>query len=189
MHAANMAIARESLLNLMAMTTESEIANTWFLAQVKPNSHQIAKRNLQRQGIDVFAPQVESTARSMGRFRTALIPLFPGYLFVTVRPNSGDIRVINSTLGITRLVGQGDRPVPVPTSLVGELMQRCDDHGSMSPMSTLIAGDAVRLTKGPFSEFLAKVENAASDQRVMLLLDILGRSTRVTVDRNDLRKL
>ena len=72
----------------------------WFLAQCKPNSHNVAKRNLVRQGFSVFLPLQETTRRARGRFVTQMRPLFPGYLFVVLNVRipmhpvacSGDIR-------------------------------------------------------------------------------------------------
>ena len=56
--------------------------STWYLIQTKPNAHNMAARNLARQGCDVFLPLAEQTRRTAQQFRTELRPLFPGYLFV-----------------------------------------------------------------------------------------------------------
>ena len=53
-------------------------AINWFLAQMKPNSHDIANRNLTRQGFETFLPLQEETRRTRGRFVTRRRPLFPG---------------------------------------------------------------------------------------------------------------
>ena len=53
-------------------------ATSWFLAQMKPNSHDIANRNLTRQGFETFLPLQEETRRTRGRFVTRRRPLFPG---------------------------------------------------------------------------------------------------------------
>ena len=62
--------------------THHDRGTTWFLAQLKPNSHRIAERNLARQGVRTFLPLQEETKRARGRFTTQMRPLFPGYLFV-----------------------------------------------------------------------------------------------------------
>ena len=40
---------------------------------------------------------------------------------------------------------------------------------------------------GPFANFVATVEQMASDARVWVLLDIMGKETRVQVDRQQIQ--
>jgi transcriptional antiterminator RfaH len=46
------------------------------------------------------------------------------------------------------------------------------------------AGDPVQIMQGPFSEFVARVEQIAPDQRVWVLIDMMGRTTRIAVPRD-----
>ena len=160
----------------------------WYLAQFKPNSHNIAARNLIRQGFGVFLPQRLETRRARGAFSTQLRPLFPGYLFLEHGAGAASLSVVNSTYGITRLVCRGSDPVPVPAALIADLRQRCDEAGTLQPPPPA-PGDTVTPTQGPFADFIATVESVTPDQRVWLLLDILGAQTRVQMDARTLRKL
>lgn len=162
-------------------------STTWFLAQLKPNSHLIADRNLTRQGFRTFLPLQEETRRERGRFVTRVRPLFPGYLFVAFNTLQGSWRAINSTYGVTRLVSFGNEPTPVPLDLVSQLMLRCDREGKLLPPLILKPGDQIALTKGPFADFVATIESIAPDRRVWVLLDILGRQTRVAVSEKHVR--
>ena len=56
--------------------------DAWYLAQVKPQSSQIAERNLHRHGFETFLPRHNVIGKSSGRFVTQPLPLFPGYIFV-----------------------------------------------------------------------------------------------------------
>lgn len=49
-------------------------------------------------------------------------------------------------------------------------------------------GDSVRLTAGPLAGFVSQVEALAPDQRIWVLLELLGRPTRVMVNPEDLRR-
>lgn len=160
---------------------------TWFLAQLKPNSHRIAERNLTRQGFPAFLPMEEETKRARGKFVTQMRPLFPGYIFVALDILRGDWRAVNSTYGITRLVSFGKEPSVVPLDLVSQLMLRCDATGKLLPPKLLKPGDQVTLTKGPFANFVAEVESIAPDRRVWILMDIMGGQTRVAVGADQLR--
>jgi transcriptional antiterminator RfaH len=161
----------------------------WFLAQLKPNSAVIAQRNLQRQGFQTFLPMGEETFARNGKFVTARRALFPGYIFVGFDAGQGLWRRVNSTQGITRLVAFGGDPAPVPPDLLAQLMQRCDGMGNLLPPPELTPGDRVTLAKGPFANFIAEIERIAPDQRVWLLLDLMGAPTRVAVDPTILRRV
>ena len=155
--------------------------NKWFLALCKPNSHLIAEKNLTRQGFEVFLPMQEETRRARGRFLTRMQPLFPGYVFVAVDLSKGIYRKIHSTYGISRLVSFGEVPATVPSELIRELRACCDQDGKMLPQEDLDVGDQVKLIKGPFADFVATVDKISSEQRIWVLLDLLGRQTRVAV--------
>ncbi|MCB1336340.1 MAG: transcriptional activator RfaH [Maritimibacter sp.] len=162
---------------------------SWFLAQVKPNSVNIAKRNLERQGFATFLPTAEETRKRGSRFVTAERPLFPGYIFVAFDVAEGLWRAVNSTAGITRLVSFGREPAPVPRDLVDQLMRRCEASGRLIPAEALREGDRVRVTKGPFADFVAEIETIAPDRRVWVLIEIMGGQTRMAVGADQLRSV
>lgn len=167
--------------------TPHDNGTTWFLAQLKPNSANIAERNLARQGFETFLPMEKVTKRAKSKFVTNKQPVFPGYIFVSFDTAKGGWLAINSTTGITRLVSFGRDPAPVPLDIVSGLMQRCSDQGILTPPKQMSPGDQVTITQGPFSDFVAEVENIERDQRVWLLLDIMGGKTRVAVDPKQVR--
>ncbi len=165
------------------------VGNTWFLAQFKPNSHKIAERNLRRQKFQTFLPLFEETKRKAGQFTTTLRPLFTGYMFVAFDVSKGGWRAINNTYGITKLVSFGEEPQPVPLDLISRLMLRCDEDGRLLPPRILKPGDAVEISGGPFAEFVATVEKVEPERRVWVLLELMGRITRVAVQPDALRQV
>jgi transcriptional antiterminator RfaH len=66
-------------------------------------------------------------------------------------------------------------------------MLRCDTDGKLLPPKMLKSGDQVRLTSGPFADFVVTIENIAPDRRVCVLMDIMGGQTRVAVGADQLR--
>lgn len=164
-----------------------ERGTTWFLTQFKPNSHNIAERNLTRQGFRTFLPMQEETKRARGKFITQMRPLFPGYLFVALDMLRGGWRSVNSTYGVTRLVSFGKEPTPVPLDLVSQLMLRCDREGKLLPPKLLKPGDQVTLTRGPLTDFVATIDSIAPSKRVWVLMELMGAQTRVAVSAEHLR--
>lgn len=95
--------------------------------------------------------------------------------------------MLNNTIGVSRLVSfADDTPAQVPFDLLSGLMRRCDPSGKLLPPSFLHEGEHIRVTSGPFAEFVGTVEYTASTERVWILLDILGKKTRVAMTSTDL---
>ncbi len=165
-------------------------ANTpsWYIVQFKPNSHNIAVRNLERQGFDTFLPVYEVTRRTVVKFETVTRPLFSGYMFVACDPGQAPWRQINSTYGVSRMLTFSEEgPKPMPQALITGLRARCDGVGKVLPLEGFEAGQSVKMHSGPFANFIATVEKMASDVRVWVLLDFMGKATRVQVDQQQIQ--
>ena len=164
------------------------MTSTWYLIQTKPNAHNTAARNLARQECDVFLPLVEQTRRRAQQFRTELRPLFPGYLFVGLREQAPSWRTLNSTHGVSRGVSLDGTYRPVPEALISQLQDQCDEAGVFRAQDVFTSSDVVQIQTGPFASFLAEVEDMAPDQRIWVLIDLMGQKSRVAVDHQDLRR-
>ena len=154
----------------------------WFLVQFKPNCHRIAESNLKRQGFKTFLPLQEQTKRKKSKFVNYVSPLFPGYMFVSFKIQIPEWHKIKGTVGISRLLYSGEKPTPLPTSLIHNLMSRCDKSSIIRPVHDLSLGEKVKLLVGPFANFVAKVEKIDSQRRVWLLLDFMEKTTRVHIN-------
>lgn len=168
------------------MTAEQN-ASQWYLAQLKPNCASLATRNLERQGFATFLPLERTTQRKGKRLVAVKRPYFPGYVFVGIDAASAPWRAIQSTHGVARLVRFGSAPAPVPSALVTELQDTCDDDGCITAQAALAQGDDVRIASGPFTDFIGRIERLAPDQRAWVLLDVMGQATRVSIPADDLR--
>lgn len=162
-------------------TAESAQAENWFVAQLKPNGQHLAERNLRRQGFACFLPRRPGPSGPK--------PLFPGYLFVQFDPAGRDWPAINATRGISRLIlADHRRPDPLPHSFIAGLLARCDAGGLVSA-EQIVQGDRVRVLAGPFADIVSTVEQLTDGQRLQLLLDLMGRTVRVELDRHSIEKL
>ena len=155
--------------------------NLWCLRQFKPNSHRLAERNLYRQGFETFFPMQKITRRKAARFVSDLIPLFSGYMFVSVNSDLAPWRTINSTIGVSKLVSFEGKPKPFSLQLISGLMLRCGASGTLLPPKSLNEGDSVEMLTGPFTNFIAKVETIDPEQLISVLLDFMGQETRIQV--------
>lgn len=160
----------------------------WYIIQFKPNAHRLVEKNLQRQGFETFLPMQEITRRKSSRFVAYLRPLFPGYMFVCVDEYSSHWRKINSTMGVSRLVSFNCTPKAIPLQFISSLMLRCDAEGKLLPAKTLNSGDNVEVLTGPFENFVATVETIDEQQRVWILMEFMGRTTRMHISPGQVQR-
>ena len=159
----------------------------WYLVQFKPNAHRLAERNLRRQGFQTFLPMQETFRRKASRFVSVLRPLFPGYMFVKVAVETAPWCKINSTIGVSRMVSLDSKPKPLPLQLISKLMLRCDLSGKVLPPKKLNAGDSIEVLKWPFTNFVATVEEIDARERVWVLMEFMGQSTRMHIAPDQVR--
>ena len=161
-------------------------SNLWYVVQFKPNSHRLAELNLNRQGFKTFIPVQEVSKRRLSGFVSSIIPLFPGYMFVSFNLKEPFWIKIRSTIGVLRLVGIGGEPKNVPSYIIEEIMQMCDHSGKFRPSKPLAKGDDVRIIRGPLADFFAKIERIHDSKRVHVLLKFMGHVTKGDVQLNQL---
>ena len=66
-------------------------------------------------------------------------------------------------------------------------MKRYDFSGKLLPIKKLKKGDQVKVLKGPFSNFIATVETYETDQRIWILMDLMGRKTKIQTPSDTLQ--
>ena len=165
------------------------MAQEWFILQFKSNSHHQAVKNLTRQGFETFLPLHDTTSRKLSRFINASKPLFPGYMFVRFDKAEPEWHKINNTYGVSRLITFNSNLNSISNSFIDSLMKRYDLSGKLLPIQKLKKGDQVTVLTGPFANFIATVEKYEADQRIWILMDLMGRKTKITTPSDALKIL
>ena len=111
-------------------------------------------------------------------------PLFPGYVFVYVRLKDS-YHKIKYTRGVTRFVGFGGLPLPVPANVINILRERILKDGTVKMGSySFRKGEAVKVMKGPFGGLEGIfIESLNCGERIALLIKGL-HSARLEVDKS-----
>jgi transcriptional antiterminator RfaH len=161
-----------------------ELHPRWFVAHTQPHAEAKATAHLNRQGFESYFPRYLKKRRHARKIETVAAPLFPRYLFVAVDLTAQRWRSIYSTVGVARLVCNGDEPAAVPDGVVEALKSREDLGGfiKLDFRPQFRPGDKVRVLDGAFSSCLGLFEGMAERERVAILLDLLGRKVRVVLD-------
>jgi len=164
----------------MTQMTGSE----WFVVQTQVNSEAKAARNLLRQGFEIYMPRYLKRRSHARKIDKVAAPLFPRYLFVRIDMATQRWRAIQSTFGVSHLVLNGSDPARVGEKILDVLKAREDDNGfvKLDQRPKFALGEKVRVLAGAFAENLGLFDGLADRDRVAILLDLLGRKVRVSLE-------
>lgn len=154
----------------------------WYVAQTHPRAEHKAAAQLARQGFGVYLPRYLKHSRHARKLITVAAPLFPRYVFVAIDLTTQRWRAVNSTFGVTRLVCRGEMPAPLPVEVIRGLRLHEDERGYFRTRQVFLPGDRVRVIGGAFSDCAGLFEGMSDNQRVTILLELLGRRVRMFVD-------
>jgi transcriptional antiterminator RfaH len=171
-------------------TLEAKISDAWYVAYTRPQQESVAVAHLREQDFQTYLPlfkvlKVPGKHTSTASVATAAVayePMFPRYCFF--RPSSAkqSIATARSTRGISSLVRFGAQfalLAPETMQLI-QAREQQRNQADLSNINPLQPGRHVHF-RDPALNGLEALVQSVSAQRVMLLLEILGRPTRVKV--------
>jgi transcriptional antiterminator RfaH len=156
----------------------------WHVVQVHAHAEAKAQMHLTRQGFGSYLPRYLKRRRHARRVETVAAPLYPSYLFVAFNPTIHRWRSIHSTVGVARLVCNGETPAAISGAIIERLKSRENAEGfiQLERRPQFAAGDQVRVRDGVFADCLGLFESIGDRERVAILLELLGRKVRVLLD-------
>jgi transcriptional antiterminator RfaH len=159
-------------------------ADPWFVVQTQVNAEAKAARNLLRQGFEIYWPRYLKRRSHARKIDEVAAPLFPRYMFVRIDMATQRWRAIQSTLGVASLVLNGAEPAPVPPQVLCSLRAREDESGyvKLDKRPKFALGDKVRVIAGAFAENFALFEGLTDRDRILILLEMLGRRVLVSIE-------
>jgi transcription elongation factor/antiterminator RfaH len=155
----------------------------WFAVHTQPMRESLAQAQLQAQLFETFLPARLKTVSHARKLRTVVAPFFPRYLFVRIDPERQRWRAVNGTIGVVSLVMRGEAPQPVPRGVVEALDASADERGLIRLEENLAPGSRVRVMAGPFADQLGILDRLGENERIRILLDIMGTQVPVQVPR------
>ena len=152
----------------------------WYAVYTRPHDETRALEHLLRQGYSVYLPRYRTRISHARRQQTVLRPLFPRYLFAGIDRASMPWRPILSTVGVVDVVRAGDEPAPVPSEIVGAIREREEAGGfdRLDARQRLRLGEVVRVTAGALQDMVGRLVELRDQDRVVVLLELLGRAVR-----------
>jgi len=157
----------------------------WYVAETLSGKEALGLFHVRRQNFVAYCPSIRKWIRRGRKQFQADRPMFPGYIFVRFDPLWAPWHSLNGTIGVKRLIGFNDRaPRPMPEDAMRLLFQRCSSLSPISAQAYFSPGQETRLVGGAFADQIATIESVDSQGRVRILLEILGSTRSVRVNRN-----
>ncbi len=155
----------------------------WYVVQTQALAENKALFHLKRQGFEVYLPRYLKRRRHARKTDWVPAPLFPRYMFLQMDTERSRWLNIRSTIGVSQLVCQGNRPAAVPDEVIESIRERESDVGliDIRREAHFNKGDVVQVMDGPLYERVGLFECQSDDDRVVILLDLLGREVKVKV--------
>jgi len=138
---------------------------------------------------DVVIPTREVVVVKKGKKTKVTEKVFPGYVLVRMILNDDSWLVVRTTEGVTGFVGAGLKPTPISEKEVAAIMKFVLQEQPKFKAKFSV-GEAVKITEGPFADFLGTIESIDEQRgKVKVLVSIFDRETPVELDFLQVAKL
>ena len=166
---------------------EQNLNHNWYAVCTRHQHERIAARILECKGFEVFLPLYQERRRWKDRIKEIDVPLFPGYLFI--RDGLERWLPILSTHGVGNVVNCGGRPAAIPFSEIEGIRRIVESPLRVEPHPFLKSGDRVRVKYGPIAGVEGILLRKKNIARLVLSVEMLGKSAAVEVDATDVERI
>lgn len=176
----------------------AENGKRWFVIHTYAGYEERVKRNLEQRvklmdsGEEigqVIVPTEDEVEVRGGQRRTVARKILPGYVLVQMKMSDHSWNVVRNTPGVTGFVGSGGKPVPLREEEVNQIVKQMTAETPRVKVG-FKPGQSVRVTDGPFTDFVGVVDEIVPGKgKVKVLLSLFGRETPVELDFLQVEKL
>jgi len=154
----------------------------WYLVKTKSKQEDIAILNLENQNFHVYCPFV--------LIRNKNEVLFPGYIFIQLDKDTQNWSPIRSTKGVLHFVRFGLSYAKIPDNIIKFIKtNELNTAEKLKNINKFKPGDKVQISDGVFKNCIAIFKSYKSDERVILLMNILGQQQKLTIKQETLNAL
>ncbi len=176
----------------------ADIDKKWYVIHTYSGHEERVKKNLEQRvkfmdtGTEiaqVVIPTEEEIEVKAGRRRNVTRKILPGYVLVNMKMDEVTWSIVRNTPGVTGFVGSGNTPTPLQEKEVGEILKQMSAEAPKVKVG-FRKGQSVRVTDGPFIDFVGVVDEINTEKgKVKVLLSLFGQETPVELDFLQIDKL
>ncbi len=187
------------------MTNKSDISESaaqsdemrWYIVHTYSGQEDLVEKNLNLRinSLDmedrikqVLVPTEEEVVFKDGKRRSERRKLFPGYILVHMSMDDESWYAVRNTPGVTGFVSTEDerdsrpKPVPLEDKQMEDILRQVQNDSSRVKIA-LERGETVRITEGPFMDFIGAINDVDENKgKVRVLVSFFGRETPVELD-------
>lgn len=168
-------------------STMSEMTENWYALFVRSRHEFAASEQLTKKGVEVLLPTVTRMQRWSDRNKAVAFPLFPGYLFVHLRPSAESFLNVVKTHGTVSFVShEPGRPTPVDPQEIQALKLMLAHGEEIDVYPHLWEGARVAIKHGPLKGAIGILARKHDKHVFVVNVEILGRSIGMTIDADEL---
>ncbi len=161
--------------------------------KVKANlEKRVESMEMQDRIFQVVVPVEEELEIKNGKKKMVKKKLYPGYVLVEMIMTDESWYVVRNTPGVTGFIGSANKPIPLEEAEIRAILGLSSDaHAAeeLKPKIGVAIGDSVRVTAGPFENFIGQVEEIMAEKRKLRVrLTMFGRETPVEMDFSEIEK-
>jgi len=171
---------------------------SWYVIHTYSGYEERVKKNLEQRirfmdGGDEIAEVVIPTEVEIevkdGQRRNVDRKILPGYILVAMKMTDQSWNIVRNTPGVTGFVGSGNKPVPLQEGEVSQILKQMAAEAPKVKVG-FREGQSVRVTSGPFIDFVGVVDEINMGKgKVKVLLSLFGQETPVELDFLQVEKL
>jgi len=175
----------------IVITKSSDPNGRWYVvhttsgheARIAENLRQrVETMALEDKILEILIPTQDRVVIRSGKKYTIKEKIFPGYLIIKMIITDEAWLAVRTTQGITGFVGAGTKPTPLSETEVSNIEKFVSAPAARYKVRFSV-GEAVKITDGPFSQFLGTIsEMDEARGKVKVLVSIFGRETPVELD-------
>ena len=193
---------RDRIVSIKMSTINKE--DRWYIIHTYSGQEERVKRNLDQRVdsmdvndkiFEVVIPTEPEIEIKEGKRKSVKKKVFPGYILVHMNMDDDSWHVVRNTPGVTGFVSSEDeaesrpKPVPLEEHEVEKILSQMEAEAPRVKVG-YTEGQSVRITDGPFTDFIGVVDQVMTDRgKLSILVSFFGRETPVELDFLQVEKL
>ncbi|HMD31875.1 MAG TPA: UpxY family transcription antiterminator [Candidatus Acidoferrales bacterium] len=154
-------------------------AAPWFALYTRSRFEKQVAEQLERKRVSVFLPLRMEVHRWQDRYQKVEVPMFRGYLFVQLPPESPERTAVLRTPGVVRIVGFGQRDSEVPGEQIASLRRLADEGVLLHPHRYLKIGQRVKIANGALAGMEGILVRIRKQDRLVVAVDAIRQAVAV----------
>lgn len=173
----------------------------WYIVHTYSGYENKVKANLEKRVesmemhdriFQMVVPVEEELEIKNGKKKMVKKKIYPGYVLVEMIMTDESWYVVRNTPGVTGFIGSANKPIPLEEAEIRAILGApSGSHAGEEPQPRIdvAVGDTVRVTTGPFENFVGRVEEVMADKhKLRVRLTMFGRETPVEMDFSEIEK-